>query len=337
MHGTWPKVPQRQAAEMTASTSVEVRGIADLRGTAAHAGRSRRVTQPLRRAGRRRARADAAIGPLDQAVENARLADRHLATVTDQATGVEEPPLKVRTVNVLIGVMAAADIALVAEALLVAGQVSSPLHATLLATGLGISLVGLGKKAGHTIATFERLHDESAKWGSLIAIAVLIALVAPVGLTLLRAGSIAAWPFLAAAVPIGSAALTWLTHSPLRLALERARRNRVTMRRRLHRRDLHVMNQLTTSIANREVAEIRFRSLVGSAMRRCVLDGSLPRLDLGAQHSVLDALVLEHMLAPQTSAVRDRRDAAWRRLSPDPLPPPSAAARLVSLRRGAAA
>ena len=54
---------------------------------------------------------------------------------------------------ILIGIMAAADIAPVAEALLVAGQVSSPLHATLLAPGIGISLVGLRKKAGHTIAT----------------------------------------------------------------------------------------------------------------------------------------------------------------------------------------
>ena len=133
-----------------------------------------------------------------------------------------------------------------------------------------------------------------------------VILIASVGLTLLRTTPLLAWPFLATAVPIGSAALTWLTHSPHQLTLERARRARRVAEAKHQRLDRRVVGGLARHDQYYNKAEVRFRSKVGRAVKRATLDGSLRADDIESHGRILEQLCRHHLVPQPVDELHDR-------------------------------
>lgn len=291
---------------MTDHNAQVIRGFADLRGTAALATRKRRVRRPLRNAGRAKARAEARLPTLAEAAIR-------LSSVTSQTDGhtaaavdAPQPTLSFRTANLMTAAMGFADAVLVSSALQKADPHLSPAMAMLLASGIGMALVMTGKKLGTTLATFDRLRDQSTRWGVAAGLVAVLATIGSAGLTLLRMTSPLAWPLLAVAVPMGSASVTWMAHSPLWLAVARSSRRHhraATRHRRLH-------SSVTASIARHDrltnIAGVRFRSLVGRSIKHAILDGSLRPDDFESHGRILDQLSAHHLLADETSELRRR-------------------------------
>lgn len=281
---------------MTDQSALIVRGLADLRGTAARAARHRRVRRPMRRAGRHRTDAEALVPTLEHAYQAYRRAESAAAQDLNATSGLAQPTLTHRGANILTVVMGSADTILVAGALQRIDPSLSQAMALLLSLGLSVSLIAIGKKIGTTLATFDRLHDQSTRWAVIGGLTAIVLLIGSAGLTLLRMGSPLTWPLVALAVPAGSTSLTWLAYSPPWLAVERSRklvRRTAQHHRRIHGQVLKLVARHTQSI---HAAEIRFRSMVGRSLRRAILDGSLRADDISSHGRILELLRDHHII-----------------------------------------
>ena len=273
------------------SSPLHDRAAADLRGAAGRAARRRKVTRPLRRSDRALARGSARVATLVHlargAAEAGRLADAARSCVPAGAHARIRP----RTVNALVALMALCDALLVSAALTKADQDVGPAVALVLSVGIGTALVALGKKLGHELATFERLRDQSARWGVIVAITTVIVVIAAIGLTLLRLPNTLAWPFLALAVPCGSAALTWYGHDPVLTGSIVADRRSARAERKACRADRRATTSLARHLRLRDLGERRLRARLGPALRRATADGVIAAADPDAQRRMLDTLV----------------------------------------------
>jgi hypothetical protein len=303
--------------ELERVPSLAQRGAADLRGAAGRAARSRPVRRCLRASGRQLQRAERSAAALARAVTELGHAAHH-AHVAD-ASCAGSPPLTMlpRTANVLLAVMAVCDWTIASVAFQAGDRDIGPLASYVLAGGIGLTLVFLGKKAGERLATFRRLDDEAARWAVLVAIAMVVVAIAPVGLTLLRVAPPWSWPFLLVSAPVGSAALTWTTHNPHRQHADRLER----VRRRRLRRARRIDQRLTRRIAGhdraRTAAEQRFRARLGGGLRRAILDGAVAN-DLGGQQLVLRQLAFDHLPSSydETRRLRQARAEVWAEFAP---------------------
>lgn len=281
---------------MTDQSALLVRGLADLRGTAARAAKHRKVRRPMRRAGRHRTDAEALMPTLDHTYQAYRRAELDATSDLDATIGIAQPTLTHRSANILTIVMGSADTVLVAGALQRIDPSLSQAMALLLSLGISVALIALGKKIGTTLATFDRLHDQSTRWAVIGGLTATVILIGSAGLTLLRIGSPLTWPLLALAVPAGSASLTWLAYSPPWLAVERSRklvRRTAQRHRRIQGRVLKLVARHTQLI---HAAEVRFRSMVGRSLRRAILDGSLRADDISSHGRILDLLRDHHII-----------------------------------------
>jgi hypothetical protein len=294
------------------------RGIADIRGAAARAALHRSVTRPLRRHRRRLQRAHRSLGRLERSVPRFRTADYQYHLALAQTAGCTGPPIRPQTANFLTVVMAGAESALAATAL---ARLAAPMFAVFLGSGIALTLVLLGKRLGHEIATFERLQDQSTRWGTIVALVAIIVVIAPLGLTLLRLGSIAAWPLLALAMPAGSATVTWLSYDAPYLHLTRSRRNQHRTAKAAHRIDRR-LRRLIASVRNHHgVAETRFRARVGPAMRRLITDGTAMADDVPGHGRLLVLLSHDYLPHDPSEALAIARETIWS--GHRSLPPPT--------------
>jgi hypothetical protein len=200
--------------------------------------------------------------------------------------------------------MGVADAARVSGALARIDPALSPALALSLAAGIGLSLIALGKKLGNTLATYDRLHDQSARWGVVGFVLAAVVLIGSVGLTLLRMTSPLAWPLLAIAVPVGSASLTWLAYSPNWLAVDRASKTRRRAAARHTRILAGVNKRMATTDRLMHQAEIRFRTCVGRSLKRAILDGSVRGDELDSHGRILEQLCHHHLALRPTTELR---------------------------------
>lgn len=275
------------------------RAAADLHGAAGRAARRRRVTRALKRSDRALARGSSNVAMLVHRANDAARAVERAAVARSRVPAGAHPRIRPRTLNAIVVLMALCDTLLVAAALQHADDRLSPLIATILAAGIGTALVALGKKLGHELATFERLRDQSARWGVIVAISTTILMIAMMGLTLLRLPSTLAWPFLALAVPCGSAALTWYGYDPALAASIDADRRAARASGHARCADHRATAALARHVRLRDLGERRFRALVGPAMRRAIVDGVIAGGDPAAPGRALDALVTAMLPEPR--------------------------------------
>lgn len=275
------------------------RAAADLHGAAGRAARHRRVTRPLKRSDRALAHGSSNVATLGHRASDAARATERAAVARSRVPAGAHPRIRPRTLNAIVVLMALCDTLLVASALQHADDRLSPLLALILAAGIGTALVALGKKLGHELATFERLRDQSARWGVIVAISTVIVVIATLGLTLLRIPSTLAWPFLALAAPCGSAALAWYGYDPALAASIDADRRAAQASGHARGADCRATAALARHVRLRDLGERRFRALMGPALRRAIVDGLIAGGDPTAPGRVLDALVTAMLPEPR--------------------------------------
>jgi len=286
----------------TSASELRNRAAADLRGAAGRAAGRRQVTRPLKRSDRALARGSSRVATFGHRAADAAVAYRLSEIARTRVPPGAAPRIRPRTVNALVVLMALCDALLVSAALQHADDRLSPAVALVLALGIGTALVALGKKLGHELATFERLRDQSARWGVISAITAVIVAIATIGLTLLRLPTTAAWPFLALAVPCGSAALTWYGHDPAMVAAIAADRVLAKASAKARRANRRAAASIARHLRLRDLAERRLRALLGPALRRATNDGLIAPGDPTAQRDALDALVLAMLPATRIDA-----------------------------------
>ncbi len=282
--------------------AVHDRAAADLRGAAGRAARRHKVTRPLKRSDRALARSSSQVATLHHRAGDVAVAGRRAELAHAGVPAGAHPRIRPRTVNLLVALMALCDALLVSAALQHADEHVSPLVAIVLALGIGTALVALGKKLGHELATFERLRDQSARWGVIVALTTVIVVVAAVGLTLLRLPSTAAWPFLALAVPSGSAALTWYGYDPPQAAAIDAERRLADAGARARRANRRATASLARHLRLRDLGERRLRALLAPALRRATADGLVTAASPHDPRRTLDALVAATLPEPRIDA-----------------------------------
>lgn len=302
------------------------RALGDLRGSAGAIARRRSIRRRLGKARRELAAAERSLGRLADAVRGLRRAQDREQTAEVQARSAPALVMQLRTVNALIVGMAACDALLVSAALQAGYATITPAASLVLAGGIGVALVCLGKKLGERLSTFHRLDDQGARWGVVAALTVTVVAIACVGLTLLRVAPQWSWPFLVLAVPAGSTALTWLTFNPLAAEASRREYERRRAERRTQRADRRFLRHAAAHDAARSEAEQLFRTRLGSALRRAIADGGLSGENLDTATHIADALLAANIPRDATPhELRAARHALWTpsaRGLPPPLPLP---------------